>query len=202
MHHACSFHETVDEQMLVALTFVNEGVRLGERCVIVSDDADTWRHHFPQAGQDEQDPGQTISLWALESWPAPGRFNSITMARRVWQMIEESLARYPGLRVLVDMNWTLEDGITSAAVCHWEATLDALIPKDKPVRILCQYSLDLPVATLHAGLRTHPCVAVGGRLEDNPYYEAPAILDNEPHLSECSSDPDLIRGLLAHFHTG
>ena len=200
MHNACSFYLNADEQLLVAVPFIDEGLLHGERCIVVSDDTETWQRAYPGAAVTEDAAGAGVSLWPSVSWQPPGKFNSLAMAKHVWSAIEDALASSSGVRFVVDMAWTQSSQVLSSAVCHWEATLDALITADTPVRVLCQYSRSsLPVATLHAGLRTHPFVHTGEHAVANPHYEAEAILENEPLLNECSSDPELVGRLLAPF---
>jgi hypothetical protein len=122
------------------------------------------------------------------------------MAKRVWETIETSLEHYDGLRVAIDMRWTRDADIAADLVCHMEATLDQLLPDELAVQFLCQYDrLRLPAATLHAALRTHPSIFLGERVVPNLYYEAPAILDHEPDLNACSSDPEFVGRLLSQL---
>jgi hypothetical protein len=71
-----------------------------------------------------------------------------------------------------------------------------LLSPNLPVQMLCQYDRGrLPCATLHAGLRTHTVVlAPDARM--NPNFEAPAILENEPDLNECSTDSEVVGRML------
>jgi hypothetical protein len=199
IRHVCSFHHNSAQQMLEAAPWVAESLSRSERCIIVSDEPDTWVERYPLAGDARDNGGHGISIWPGNSWRPHGRFKSLTMAKHVWWTIEQELEESPGLTIVVDMRWVLAAEIPAPALCHWEATLDALLPADSPVHVLCQYDLSLPVAMLHAGLRTHRWVGASGSMLENPCFEAGAILAREPDLNECSSDSVLVGNLLAQF---
>jgi hypothetical protein len=141
-----------------------------------------------------------LSFRSNAKWLPPGEFNSVRMARKVWEAIERSTERHPGVRVLVDLSWTIAAGIPSDRVCHWEATLDCLL-EGAPAQVVCMYNRDhMPLDSLHAALRTHLTVVLGERrFDNNPYYEAPAILAHEPELNECADDPSIVRSMLTAF---
>jgi hypothetical protein len=197
LRHACSFHKSTPEQIAIAKPFLQQGLALGERCIIFSDDRDTWEAEL-SALLETGSAQAAISLRATEAYRPPGRLSSLQMTRHLWRFIEEALAHSPACRFLVDMGWTRTED--PAAVCHLEATLDLLYSPDLPVRVLCQFDhAALPPAIVHAALRTHPSVRAGERFLPNLYYEAPAILENEPDLNECSSDAALVYGMLGQF---
>jgi hypothetical protein len=99
-------------------------------------------------------------------------------------MMERALWTFKGVRMAVDMNWLLDAETPVDRLCHWEATLNPLLGGDIEARMICDYRLDtLPEAPIVAGLRTHPVVTLDGDSRANPFYDAPRILENEPHLN-------------------
>jgi hypothetical protein len=198
LRHFCSFHRSGREQRALAVPFLDQGLSRGERCIVFSDEIEKWGGQGRSRTALETGQEDAVSVWSSEAWRPSGPLNSLQMARHVWQLIEEALREHPACRFVVDMRWTGSEA--AAAFCHLEATLDLLYTPDVPARVLCQFDHGrLPVAILHAALRTHPAVRAGERLVPNLYYEAPAILENEPHLNECSTDGKLVHGLLSQF---
>jgi hypothetical protein len=194
---------TVRQLVQGALPFVEDGLRLNQRCIVVAGPTslEAWQEQLLGLGlRPDDNAAGAVSLWERETWQPPGTFGSLRMAKRVWETIETSLEHYDGLRVAIDMRWTRDADIAADLVCHMEATLDQLLPDELAVQFLCQYDrLRLPAATLHAALRTHPSIFLGERVVPNLYYEAPAILDHEPDLNACSSDPEFVGRLLSQF---
>ena len=77
-----------------------------------------------------------------------------------------------------------------------EATANVLFD-DVDVRAICQYDLSLHTpAEIHSALRTHPVVIYEGQSRQNPYYEAPDILRDEPRLNGSDADASRIAEML------
>ena len=198
MRHACCFHETVEQQLMVALPFIEEGLQQGEHCIVVAAAKPDrrWSNELRRLGSAERAATKgVLSFWTSSEWQAPGEFSSMRMARHTWQIIERSLQGYPGLRVAADMRWTHEAGVPADRLCHWEATLEYLLSPNLPVQMLCQYDMRLPGATLHAALRTH-AVVLAPAARTNPNFEAQAILEHEPDLNQCSTDSEMVGRML------
>jgi hypothetical protein len=141
-----------------------------------------------------------LSFRANTAWHTADDFNSIKLARGVWEGIERNVKRYRTVRFFMDRNWMIEAGLRSDQMCHWEATLDCLFSPDVPAQMLCMYDTStMPWDGLHAALRTHQRILVGETSLKNPNWEAPAILEHEPDLNACSDDPDLVSALLRPF---
>jgi hypothetical protein len=199
--HVCLLYETFDEQREAVIPFIKEGLEQGEQCVYVADEqsVDEWGFEFETQGIDVEAERRRGSLivCAGEHWRRPAAFNSIQNGRETWRMIESALNTFSGIRFAVDAGWTLEPPIPSDMVCHWEATLNIVIDDGVPARVLCQYNVRRHNAIgVHSALRTHPLVSVGGLYRPNPYYEAPRILEQEPHLNHSTGDAGMVEGML------
>jgi hypothetical protein len=202
--HTSLFYRDRLEQALETIAFISEGLDSQERCIYVTADPTTewWRGELQSSGLDvvRETKKGSLRLWTKEQWRPQGKFNSLRMARRAWEIVEESLSKFRGLRLAVDMGWSLQPPLASDAVCHWEATLDYLLSPDLPVTVMCQYDMHrLPGDFLHAGLRTHPALVSGTRLVGNPHYAAPAILEHEPDLNGSTADPEAVKRMLAEL---
>lgn len=202
--HSCMLFDGADQQTRALLPFVRDGITQGERCMLLIEPSQfgLWKTVLEQDGIDVHAniEAGNLSFRSNAKWLPPGEFNSIRMARQVWEAIERSTERHPGVRVLADLSWTIASGIPSESLCHWEATLDCVL-EGAPAQVVCMYDrCRMPVDNVHAALRTHRGVLLGGRhFDNNLNYEAPAILAHEPELNDCSSDPAIIQSMLTAF---
>jgi hypothetical protein len=200
--HACLFFSSPNEQMAETLPFIRDGLAAGERCIFVTGDCtrDHWTPALRSLGVDVEAESArgALNLWPASEWRPEGELNSILMARRVWDIIEETQSRFEGLRLAIDMDWTLApETVPSDQLCHLEATLDYLYTTDLPLQVICQYSRRrLSYSALHAGLRTHSAALTGREAVINPFYDAPAILEQEPDLNHCIEEPQLIEAMI------
>jgi two-component system, chemotaxis family, sensor kinase Cph1 len=198
--HACLLYDTFDEQRDIVVPFIKEGLENDEQCVYVADEqsAEDWCFEFETQGIDvdkEKERGSLI-VCSGEHWRRPTGFSSTQNGRDTWRTIERALAGFCGIRFAVDLGWTLDPPVPNDLVCHWEATLNVTID-DAPARVLCLYNLRRHTATaVHSALRTHPIAVVAGAWRGNPFYEAPSILQHEPHLNHSKADATMVEGML------
>ena len=199
--HVCQLFETANEQRETTLLFIQEGLRRGEHCLHITSDpsVDGWYNAFQASGVDvvsERLSGALEVLAALDWFLEIPDFSSVTQARRLWRLIDSKLEHFTGVRLTTDMRRAFEN-LSTEELCHWEATANVVL-EDSDVRAICQYDLGYnSSAEIHAALRTHPVVLYDGRPIPNPYYEAPAILANEPHLNASDADATTIEAMLS-----
>jgi hypothetical protein len=198
------FFDCLEQQTGSLVPFVKDGIAQSDRSLLLieGNHFGSWKKALEANGVDVHAgiEAGNLSFRANSRWLQPEEFNSIRMARRVWESIERSLEHHSSVRVVADLTWTLEAGVSPDQVCHWEATLDCLLSPDIPAKVICMYDCcRLPSETLHAALRTHRGVLLEKATLGNAYYEAPAILASEPHMNECSSDVDQVRRMLNPF---
>jgi hypothetical protein len=194
-------YDDFDSQRGVVLPFVREGLKAGEQVFYVASEppADDWLFEFQLGGIDVDRARTNGSLIVCEGehWLSPGAFSSLGNARAAWDMIEEGLQSFEGVRFVVDAGWTLDPPIPYDLVCHWEATINVVNSDDVNVRTLCLYNTNRQsFLAVHSALRTHPIVVVGGKYRLNRYYEAERILENEPHLNHSLADAGMVEGIL------
>jgi len=189
-----------NEQKVVALRFLKDGLDRGEYCALVTPDAiaDDWQFELQAFGVDvvhAQEAG-SLDIVVGSEWRNDGEFNSILMARSTSHRIEAALVNAPGVRILADAAWTLDPVLPADQLCHWEAT-KSLVLEETEVRVICQYDLSQhSPANIRAVLRTHPVVLLDGLLLHNPFFEAQQILANEPRLNNSDSDAATIEAML------
>ena len=199
--HACHLYGSSSELKGVTLPFVRDGLLAGECLLYITNEEsiDDWLLEFQAFGIDVKKEMRTgrLNVVTTREWRRPGERNSINRARKVLQLISSKLAEFSALRIAGDPEWELDEAIASADLCHWEATAN-LVFDGLPVRTICQYNLNAySTAAIHAALRTHPVLVYAGRAYSNPLYEAPRILENEPHLNHCSTDPLIVDEVLS-----
>jgi hypothetical protein len=204
--HACLLYENHNQQKAVVLPFVRDGLRNEEFCLFVTSNQSIydWLLEFQAYGIDvkrEVEKG-ALAVAAGEDWRRSPGFNSLAKARELWSAIEPKLLQFPGVRIIGDAAWTLiEPPVVHGELCHWEATAD-LLYQGEAVRTICMYDLNLhSPSAVRAALRTHPTALVSGRQYANPHYEAPRILENEPHLNDSVADRAFILEMLGQLES-
>ena len=200
--HAGVLVNDFEGKLSSVVNFLRPGLDAQGDCVlVVSGPAfKTWKAAL--ASRDIECDGEpgAVTFIAGADWLPPRGVNSIRMASRLYERIEESRVAGRELFIAIDMDWVVETRAPVDKVCHWEATCDHLLAPEPDVSVLCLYDVtELPVRLLHAGFRTHNFLTVNGHTLANPYFEAPAILTHEPDLNECSDDPEVVESMLRHF---
>ena len=120
----------------------------------------------------EQERGALL-IKTLGYWNQPGLLNTVRKAAQVQEIVEQAFAAgFSGIRFAVDMTWTLDGAVTSAAVEEWEAKADDLL-RGIPVRAMCMYGRKrLTKSTVDAGLRTHRLILDGEGVQPNAAFRA------------------------------
>jgi chemotaxis family two-component system sensor kinase Cph1 len=198
--HACHFYEDFNEQKRVALAFIREGLENGEYCAYVTGDqsVDDWYLELQAYGVDVARERQRGALDVLTyaEYRNPGNFNSIRQARQILNLLQEKCVDFDGVRLAGNGGWEIEPALPPDQLTHWEATAD-VVCEGEDILVICQYDLgrDSP-QTIHAALRTHQFAILDGVSRQNPYYEAPEILEREPDLNRLYADTTTVQGML------
>jgi hypothetical protein len=199
--HVCHLFEDSNEQKALVLPFLLEGLRLGESCLYITgrQSIDDWYLELQAYGIDVQRERQREALEVVTGaeYRRPQGFTSTIRARELLEFIDDRLQDFPGVRIAGDVAWEWEPALPADKLCHWEATAN-LVFEDLEVITICQYdvSADSP-ALIHSALRTHPQVILRQQIYLNPFYEAPRILENEPHLNHSDADAQSIETMLS-----
>ncbi len=182
--HLCLFYEKDPaEQMPALIPFIQEGLARNEQFIYIADDhtVEELGAHLLESGIDvplEIERGR-LKLWTRKEWRQPGELSSETKLAQVRQLIDGALRDgFAGIRLAVEMTWTLGPEIDSKKLEHWEATINTIFVPGFPGRIICQYNRSrLAPDALLAGLHTHPLAILGDEICPNPFYQAPLILE-------------------------
>ena len=182
--HLCLIYDDDPAQQLPALLpFLQQGIEDGERCLYVADDqaVDDLRSALAAYGVDVERETRrgALLLWTRDEWRQPGELDLAKKAAQVRDIIDGAMeAGFRGVRMGVEMTWTLGPDIDVETLRHWEATVNTVFAPGVPVRIICQYSRRrLAPDLIGAALSTHPVAVLGTEVCPNPYYETPLLLD-------------------------
>jgi hypothetical protein len=198
--HVCQFYETFGQQKGIILPFFKEGLTQGEHCLLIVDEdaVDNWCFELQAYGIDVKSNREWGALEVVPGarWRESEDFRSLPKAREVLSMLNRLNRQFTGVRIAGDASWSGKPAVAADKLCHWEATAN-LVFEGQNAQAICQYNTGIyPPSVIHAALRTHPTVLMGGRTYSNPYYEAPEILANEPHLNLSVASAAAVYGML------
>jgi PAS domain S-box-containing protein len=181
--HLCTTHETLAEEIAVAVPFVRHGLARGERCISIGEEKTTRRLTkalvdvgVMVARERRRGALQVVAdlhLFRLLS----GEFDPRAMVEFLRQAASRARAEgFPGLRVAGDMAWAMGLGVPPDRPIEFETLLDQFL-RDSPSVVLCQYDrARFDPALIYDVLRTHPLAVLGDLICPNPYYEPPELL--------------------------
>ena len=190
--HLCLIYETDPEEHIGALLpYLSQGLTSGERCLYVADHAtlDYLTRAMADYGIDvkgEISRG-ALELRTREQWSLDE--DDVNHARTLLDSATER--GFSGLRIGIEMTWTLGPDIQVYVLKRWESTLNAVCTPDTPIRIVCQYGRGYlePHAVL-AALHSHPLTVLGTDVCPNPYYAPPEPMDQMPDMVPSSAPVD------------
>lgn len=170
--------------------FVKEGLDQGEQVVMIVGQNVLGDHEerLQRAGLATAAPrerGQYQVVASEDAYLESGKFD----VDRTLKTLESLLAQrqqqgYPQLRVTGNMEWALDDAVTTGKLLEYEARVNLVSAKhhDPFVCFYDVHQFDGP--TLMDVMRTHPAVIIGGTYHENPFYTPP-----EQMLREIASKP-------------
>jgi hypothetical protein len=165
--HICALYDSREQQVAVAVAFIAEGLRVGERCLYASysiEDLNTFRAALRTEGIDaahEAAKGALILLTKDEAHLIGGSFDCERMLKMLNAGVESALDDgYVGFRTCGDMTWLLDDAPGTSQAMEYEALVTELF---RSVRALamCQYDQSrLPADLIGHARATHTSVAL------------------------------------------
>ena len=173
--HICALYSGPAERDSLLFSFLQEGIREGDKCLCLIDDAEPaavrdrvqnqQNGHLPR--QFEQLDVSRASEVCLQS----GRFSVEQMisflAVRLTQATE---SEFPLLRAAGEMSWVLPQPEGAEDFFTYESAVNQIV-EDKPAVFMCMYDLQrFGVQMLLDVLKTHPKVLLDGMVLDNPRY--------------------------------
>lgn len=143
--HICSLYDTEDEQIAVAVGFLADGLRRGERCVYAAASPAAlgrFRVALAKAGIDVRDMTKSMALVQLthaEAHLVDGHFDCERMLRFLNETVEQALREgFSALRTCGDMSWLLKAAPGSDQVIEYESFLSGFF-RGVPAAGMCQY---------------------------------------------------------------
>ncbi len=178
--HICGIYDDPLQQMEVAVPFITQGLRAGQRCAWASGAvaADRLRKGLVSAGCDLptlEASGQLVILPDIDFYLTDGLFDpDRTLALATSLLADGQRQGYSTMRVAGDPSWLQEGAIDFDVWEEYEHRVTREIA-DLPIVVLCQYDRRrFPGSQIVTALLTHPVVILGENLCRNPYFVPPA----------------------------
>jgi chemotaxis family two-component system sensor kinase Cph1 len=174
--HLCSVYAETGEMLTQAMPYIKAGLLNGERCIYVADEnsKETLINALKMWGVDaplEMNRGRLV-LWTRHDYRQPGPFDVNTMLSFVVRTLAQAAASgHNGIRLAVEMSWTINNGVTDDDLVRWEDFINTISSPGSKVSFLCQYNLRLLSPHLVTKVvQVHPVVVLGKDVCPNRYY--------------------------------
>jgi hypothetical protein len=177
--HVCAFFHRKEEESRVLLPFIKEGFDQGDRAFHIIDPRHRPEHlrRLHEAGIDVPEAERKGQL-EVRRWEdaqlRDGHFDQDRMLALLEDVLAGGKAQgFPLTRLMVNMEWALEDRPGVEDLLEFEARVNYLTPRYDDV-LCCTYDLARFGAKVVINiLRTHPMVIIGGILQQNPFFVPP-----------------------------
>jgi hypothetical protein len=175
--HVCALYSTRAELARVVAEFLAEGLRSHERCwyVAAGDEMESVRTALERLGIDVAGEIRRTALRLRSgegAYAAQGQFDPESTLHVFNDAIEQAYTDgFIGFRAAADMSWALacEDGVHQVIV--YEALLKSLFANCRAIGLCLYDRTRMPLSVLDGVLHTHPVAGVGGRYQQNPFYD-------------------------------
>ncbi|MDB5958499.1 MEDS domain-containing protein [Ramlibacter sp.] len=175
--HICAFFNSKEEEYDVLGPFFKEAVDQGEKNLHIVDPefAAQHRSRLSDAGIDTphcEACGQLEILnWRDAYLDADGVFDKDRMLGVVDHLTGTGRdAGYKRLRIMGNMDWTLDAVPGADKVIEYEAQVNEVLARNRQPAV-CVYDIaKLSAAVMMDLLRTHPLTLIGGVVHENPFY--------------------------------
>lgn len=183
--HLCLIYNNREEQLAAAVPFIRAGLERGEKCLYVVDDntAATVIDAMKATGIDTDKAlasGALSVVTKRDSYLKNGEFDPDWMIGFLGEAVASAEREgYAGFRVTGEMTWALGGGTDAAKLLEYESKLNEFFPKFK-VCAICQYNRQrFDPEILLKVIQTHPLIAHGELICDNPHYIPPHVFGRE-----------------------
>jgi DNA-binding CsgD family transcriptional regulator len=176
--HICALYSCPAERDSLLFPFLREGIREGDKCLCLIEDAEPASVRDQVEKQQYGDlPHQSKQLdvdRASEVYLQSGRFSVGQMisflAVRLTQAAE---SEFPLLRAAGEMSWVLPQPEWAEDFFAYESAVNQIV-EDKPAVFMCMYDLQrFGISTLVDVLKAHRKVLLDGMVLDNPHRLTP-----------------------------
>lgn len=180
--HICALYDGEDEQIAIAVDYLADGLRRGERCLYVAQSRAALTRFCGALTEDGVDAADALQRGALhqathaEAHLEGGHFDSERMMHLLNEAVESALRDgFVGLRTCGDMSWLLGDAPGAEHVVEYEAFLTGFF-QGLPASGMCQYDRRrLPGELVDHALSTHSSVVHEGCHVVNPFLRPRAV---------------------------
>jgi hypothetical protein len=181
--HYCGIYRTDEDQRVITIDFVREGVRRNEKMfyLVNVQSAEQLRDTLVAAGVDADpliESGQLVIMTAKEAYLRDGQFDPEKMIQLLREETEKALAEgYTAMRATGEMTWSLAGEPGSERLVEYESRLNHFFPNQKCYAV-CQYDRrHFDAEMLLDILHTHPKVLFGQEGFDNSqmYFVPPDV---------------------------
>ncbi|WP_447980491.1 MEDS domain-containing protein [Candidatus Nitrospira bockiana] len=183
--HLCSLYHSTEEMLNQVVPYLCAGLANAERCIYVADEhtRDTIASALRRSGVDVDRVTGTgqLMFWTRREYRQPGDFDLTTMRDFIQRTLAEALVdRCTGVRLAVEMTWTLNCGIGQEDLVRWEDVINSLSFPGSSISFLCQYNAGaFSQALAGMAVEVHPVVVVKDQVHRNIYYRpADQVLDH------------------------
>jgi hypothetical protein len=177
--HVALLYQTHEERWALLKTFLRYGLERHEKVLYIINEntpeaVGEWLQEENVVVQPHLQTGQLSILTPETTYLNGGTFDPAKMITLLTAYTKQALrAGYSGLRVMGEMGWASKGFPGSRYLIDYEANLNGSLQGRKCL-VLCLYDRRLwSSAVLLYVVETHPIVAAGADLYNNPYYMAP-----------------------------
>jgi DNA-binding CsgD family transcriptional regulator len=175
--HICALYSGPAERDSLLFPFLREGIREGDKCLCLVDDAEpaSIRDGVEQQnGHRERRSEQLDVDRASDVYAQFGRFSVEQMTSFLsGRLTVAAQSKFPLLRAAGEMSWVLPPPDGAEDFFVYESAVDKIV-EDKPAVFMCMYDLQgLGVSMLVDVLKTHSKVLLDGMVLENPHYLTP-----------------------------
>jgi DNA-binding CsgD family transcriptional regulator len=176
--HMCALYSGPGERDKLLFPFMREGIREGDKCLYLIDDAEPAAVHdritSRQNGHSRRESEQLEVDRASDMYLRSGRFSVEQMTSFLsGRLTEVAETEFLLLRAAGEMTWVLPQPQGAEDFFVYESAVNQIV-EDKPAVFMCMYDLQrCGVSMLVDVLKTHPKVLLDGMVLENPNYLTP-----------------------------
>lgn len=176
--HFCALYSGPAERDRLLYPFLEEGLRQGDKCLVLIDDVEPALVRDRAVGQPGPDYSRRSALLDVErtsdAYLRTGEFTIEDMTSFLAESVDSAVEdQFDLLRAAGEMSWVLPRPADWDALLRYESGLNHLVD-EAPILLICLYDLQTFGADLLVEvLRTHPKVLLDRTVIDNPGYLDP-----------------------------
>jgi DNA-binding CsgD family transcriptional regulator len=173
--HVCALYSGPAERDNLLFPFLREGLREGDKCLCLLDDAEPASVRDQVASRQNcysrRESEQLEVDRASDVYLRSGRFSVEQMTSFLsGRLTQAAESEFPLLRAAGEMSWVLPQPQAGEDFFIYESAVNQII-EDKAAVFMCLYDLQrCGVSTLVDVLKTHPKVLLDGMVLENPTY--------------------------------